>query len=168
MFSAACAAVIVHRNHFFYLYQQNKSSKSKVKFRCKKVFEAAKIAYAVETRVHHYPKIWRIANNVLDKGKSAIPALLNDLIDLIKQNCLLKTFVRTQILMTQISLYPVSLLELITSKVVKKVLTNVDSSKVSGPNCILVLVLKKCEPELSYILAELFIMCLKESCFLDC
>ena len=28
-------------------------------------------------------------------------------------------------------------------------------------------VLKNCEPELSYILAELFNMCLKESCFQD-
>ena len=42
-FSAACAAAIVHRNHFFCLYQQNKSSESKVKFRqvsnhCKKGF----------------------------------------------------------------------------------------------------------------------------------
>ena len=32
-FSAACAAVIVLRNHLFQLYQQNKSSESKVKFR---------------------------------------------------------------------------------------------------------------------------------------
>ena len=32
-FSAACAAAIVHRNHFFHFYQQNKSSESKVKFR---------------------------------------------------------------------------------------------------------------------------------------
>ena len=32
-FSAACAAAIVHRNHFFRLYQHNKSSESKVKFR---------------------------------------------------------------------------------------------------------------------------------------
>ena len=32
-FSAACAAAIVHRNHFFHLYQQNKSSESKVKYR---------------------------------------------------------------------------------------------------------------------------------------
>ena len=32
-FSATCAAAIVHRNHFFRLYQQNKSSESKVKFR---------------------------------------------------------------------------------------------------------------------------------------
>ena len=41
-FSAACAAAILHRNHFFRLYQQNKSSESKVKFiqasnRCKRV-----------------------------------------------------------------------------------------------------------------------------------
>ena len=32
-FSAACPATIVHRNQFFRLYQQNKSSESKVKFR---------------------------------------------------------------------------------------------------------------------------------------
>ena len=30
------------------------------------------------------------------------------------------------------------------------------------------MVLKNCELELSYILAELFIKCLKESCFPDC
>ena len=30
-FSAACAAAIVHRNHFFCLYQREKSSDSKVK-----------------------------------------------------------------------------------------------------------------------------------------
>ena len=51
---------------------------------------------------------------------------------------------------------------------VKKVITNLDSSKASGPDCIPVVVLKNCEPELSYILAELFNMCLKESCFPDC
>ena len=28
-FSAACAAIIVHRNHFFHLYQQNKFSKKR-------------------------------------------------------------------------------------------------------------------------------------------
>ena len=32
----------------------------------------------------------------------------------------------------------------------------------------IVVVLKNCEPELSYILAELFNKCLKESCFPDC
>ena len=51
---------------------------------------------------------------------------------------------------------------------VKKVVKNLDSLKVSGPKCIPVVVPKNCEPELSYILAELFKMCLKESCFPDC
>ena len=34
-----------------------------------------------------------------------------------------------------------------------------------GPDCIPVVLLKNCERELSYILAELVNMCLKESCF---
>ena len=56
----------------------------------------------------------------------------------------------------------------VTPKMVKKVIMNLDSSKASGPDCIPVVVLKNCEPELSYILAELFNKCLKESCFPDC
>ena len=56
----------------------------------------------------------------------------------------------------------------ITPKMVKKFLTNLDSSKASGPDCIPVVVLKNCEPELSYILAKLFNKCLEESCFPDC
>ena len=51
---------------------------------------------------------------------------------------------------------------------VKKVIVNLDLSKASGPNCIPVVVLKNFEPELSYILAELFNKFLKESCFPDC
>ena len=51
---------------------------------------------------------------------------------------------------------------------VKKVILNLDSSKVSGPDCVPVVVLKNCESEPSYILPELFIMCLKESCLPDC
>ena len=50
---------------------------------------------------------------------------------------------------------------------VKKVITNLDLSKASDPDCIPVVVLKNCVPELSYILAELFNKCLKESCFPD-
>ena len=45
---------------------------------------------------------------------------------------------------------------------------NLDLSKASGPDCIPVVFLKNCEPELSYILAELFNKCLKESCSPDC
>ena len=54
-FSAAYAPAIVHRNHFFHLYQKDNSSESKLKFRqasnrCKMVLEAAKLAYANKTK----------------------------------------------------------------------------------------------------------------------
>ena len=62
-FSAACAAAIVHRNHFFRLYQQNKSFESKVKLKqasscCKRVLEAAKLACATKAKesFYHFPK----------------------------------------------------------------------------------------------------------------
>ena len=51
---------------------------------------------------------------------------------------------------------------------VKKVMTILDLSKTSGSDCIPEVVLKNCEPELSYILVELFNKCLKESCFPGC
>ena len=51
---------------------------------------------------------------------------------------------------------------------VRKVVMNLDLSKASGPDCIPVVVLKNCEPELSYILAELFNKYLKKSCSPDC
>ena len=41
----------------------------------------------------------------------------------------------------------------VTPKMVKKVIMNLDLPKASGPDCIPVVVLKNCEPELSYILA---------------
>ena len=41
--------------------------------------------------------------------------------------------------------------------------SNFDSSTTSRPDCILVVVLKNCEPELSYKLAELFNKSLEES-----
>ena len=50
----------------------------------------------------------------------------------------------------------------VTPKMVKKVITNINSSKVFGPDCISVLVLQNCELDLLYISADLNI-CLKES-----
>ena len=125
--SAACAAAIVHRNHFFYSYQQNKSYESKVKFRqasnrCKGVPEAVKLAYANKTKQSiTSQKIGsqdslQISNSVLNKGKSAIPPLCNGPVVLFSASDkakLLKTFLRTLILMTWLSLYLFSLLELI-------------------------------------------------------
>ena len=89
LFSAAHATVIVHRNHFFRLYQQNKSSESKVKFRqasnsWKRVLEAAKLAYATKTEESITSQkldsqdFWQITKSVLNKGKSAIHPLFNN------------------------------------------------------------------------------------------
>ena len=88
-FLAACAVAIVHRNHFFYLYLQNKSSGHKVKFRhtskcCKRRFEAVKLADANKTKKSITSQklgSWdfcRIAISAPNKGKSAIPPLFND------------------------------------------------------------------------------------------
>ena len=55
----------------------------------------------------------------------------------------------------------------ITPKLVKEVITNLDLSKASGPDCIPVVVVKNCEPKLSCILVEFFNICLKEYCFSD-
>ena len=55
----------------------------------------------------------------------------------------------------------------LTPKVVKKVIIILEFSKASSPDCIPVVVLKNCEPELSNMLAELFNDCLKGSRFPD-
>ena len=189
-FPAACAAAIVHRNHFFCLYQQNKTSESKVKFRqasnrCKRVLEAAKLAYAKTKESFTSQKFgsrdfWRIANRVLNKGKSAIPPLFNrpEVLSSASDQAKLfaKSFSKNSNLddsgislpvfpsRTNLKLHNIS----ITLKMVKKVITNLHSSKASGPDCIPVVVLRNCEPELSYILAKVFNKCRKESCFPDC
>ena len=174
-FSATYAVAIVHRNHFFCLYQQNKSSESKVKYRqasnrCKKVLEAAKLAHATkikESITSHKlgcQDFRQIANSVL-KGKSAIPPLfsrpevLSSASD--KAKLFAKNFSQNSNLddsgislhvfpfRTNLKLHNIS----IAPKMVKKVITNLDLSTASGPDCIPVVVLKNCEPELSYILA---------------
>ena len=98
-FSAACATAIVYRNHFFRLYQREKSSDSKVKFRqasnrCKRVLEAAKLAYANKTK----ESITSGGLLIVFSTKVNLLYLLYStgwrcyLLHLIKQNCLLKIF----------------------------------------------------------------------------
>ena len=73
---------------FFCLYQQNKYSERKVKFRqassqCKKVLEAVSLIYVTKTKESITSQklgsrdFQRIANIVLNKGKSAIPPQFN-------------------------------------------------------------------------------------------
>ena len=179
-----------HLHGFQNLYQQNKSE-SKVKFkqasnRCKRVLEAAKLAYATKTKESITSQklgsrdFWRIANSVLNKGKSAIPPLFNgpEVLSSASDKAKLFTenFSKNSNLddsgislpvfpsRTNLKLHNIS----VTPKMVKKVVTNLDLSKVSDPDCIPVIVPKNCEPDLSYILDELFNICLRGSCFPDC
>ena len=56
-----------------------------------------------------------------------------------------------------------------TTKLVKKVINNLGLLEASSLDCILVVVLKNYEAQLSYVLADLFNKCLKESFFsADC
>ena len=97
---------------------------------------------SITSQKHGSRDFWQIANSVLNKGKSAIPPLINgpevlSFVHLIKQNCLLNTVLRTLILMTQI----ISLLVFpsgtnlklsniyVTPTVIKKVIMNLDLSK---------------------------------------
>ena len=119
-FSAVCAATIDHRKHFFCLYQKDKSSDSNVKFRqasnrCKRVLEGAKLAYAnkikdsITSQKLGSQDFWWIASSVLKKVNLLYllysMAQRGSLLHLIKQDCLLKTFLKTLILMTKLSLY---------------------------------------------------------------
>ena len=127
-----------------------------------------------------FQNFWQIANSVLNKGKSVIPLLFNGWEVLFstfdKAKLFAKDFSKNSNLddsgislpvfcsRTNLKVHNIS----ITPKMVKKVITKLDFSMASGPDCIPVVVLKNCEPELSYILAELFNKFLKESCFPDC
>ena len=153
---------------------------------CKRVLEAAKLAHATKTKESITSQkrgsrdFWQVTTSVLNQGKSAIPPLFNGPEVLSsasdKAKLFAKNFSKNPILedsgislfvflsRTNLKLHNISL----THKMVKKILTNLDSSKASGPDCIPVVVLKNCEPELSCTLAKLFNMCLKDFCFLDC
>ena len=147
------------------MHQQNKFSKSKVKFRlasnhCKRVLEAVKLAYANKTKesiISQKPgsqDFWQITNSVLNKDRSAIPPLFHnpklfssasDKAKLFAENLpknsnldqsgiSLPVFSSITNLKRHISVIP---------KMIKKVITSLDSSKSSGPDCIPVVALKK-------------------------
>ena len=103
---------------------------------------------------------WQIANGVLNKGKSAIPPLFNNLEvlsftsdkaklfaeNLSKNSNLDDSGISLPVFpsRTNLKLHNIS----VTPKMVKKVIMNLDLSKASGPDCIPVEVLKKWQPEL--------------------
>ena len=172
-FSAACAAAIVHRNHFFCLYQKDKSSDSKVNFKqtsshCKRVLEAIKLAYAnkakqfITSQKLGSDDFWQFANSVLSKGTSAIPPLFNSpevmcsasnkaklfAVKFSKNSNLDDSGISTGIsLLISLSRTYLKLHKIsVIPKMVKKAIMNLDLLKASGPNCTQVMVLQNCEP----------------------
>ena len=93
------------------------------------------------------------------------------LMHLIIQSCLLKSFAKALILLTQITTATLQLIwnckNPFNSPDVEEI-HNFFISSVSGPDCIPLVILKNCETELSWILAEYISMCLKELCFPYC
>ena len=178
-FESVQARIDVYIPHRKYQVKPHSSPWFSAGNRCKRVLEAAKLAYTTKTKVGSRD-FWRIANSVLNQDKSAIPPLFNGPEVLSSASDKAKFFAKnfsensnpddSGISLpvfpsrTNLKLHNIS----ITPKMVKKVITNLDSSKASGPDCIPVVVLKNCAPELSYTLAKLFSNCLKESCFPDC
>ena len=122
---------------------------------------------------------WQIANNVLNKSKSAMPPLLSGPEVLSSASDKAKLFAKNFSKNSNLDDSGISLPVFpsrtnqklhnipITPKMVIKFMTNLNSSRASGPACIPVVVLKNCEPERSYLPGELFNMCLKESCYPD-
>ena len=158
------------------MHQKDKSSESKVQFKqatncCKRVLEAAKLAYANKTKESITSQklgsrdFWRIANSVLNKGKSAIPPLFNDPEVLSSASDKVKLFAENfsknsnlDDSSISLSVFPsgtdLKLLNIsVTPEMVKKVIMSFNLSKASGPDCIQVIVPKNCEPELSFMLA---------------
>ena len=116
--------------------------------------------------------VWRIANSVLNKGKSAVPPLLSSQVlssasdkgklfaeNFSKNSNLDDSGISLPVFSsrTNLKLHNIS----VTPKMVEMVITNLHLLKASGPDCIPVVVLKNCEPDISYILAELFNKCAK-------
>ena len=155
------------------MYQQNKFPESKVKFRqasnrCKSVLEAAKLAYANKAKESiTFQKVssrdfLRIANSVLNKGKSAIAPIFNGPEVLSSASDKARLFAKNVSdnsnlddsgislhgcpSRTNLKLHNVS----VTPKMVKKVITNLDSSKASGLDGIPVVGLKNCESEQNF------------------
>ena len=112
---------------------------------------------------------WGIANSFLNKGKSAIPPLFINGPEVLsfasdKAKLSAENFSKNSNLddsgislpffpsRTNWKLDNIS----VTPKMVKKLIMNLDFSKASDPDCVPAVVLKNCEPERSYILAELF------------
>ena len=190
-FSPACAAAIAHRNHFFHLYQQHPSPGNRKLFvtarnQCKYIIRDAKAAYQerIRTRISAQRvgsrEFWRIMKSVRSNGKLSIaplfngPEVLTSSVD--KSSLFAKLFSSNSTLddsghelpeftpRTDVTIESCP----ITASQVASVISQLDSSKATGPDGIPVIVFQKCSPELSPILSKLFNKCLQEHSFPSC
>ena len=148
-FLAICSAATIHRNYFFWLYQGNESSESKVKFihasnRCKSVLESSELA---NTNKQKSPSLSRkLALGTFGELPIVFSTKINllyllyclcCLLHLIKQNSLLKIFSKNSNLddsAISLSVFPsgtnhLKLLNIsVTPKIVEKLITYLDMS----------------------------------------
>ena len=190
-FSPACAAAIAHRNHFYKVFQREKSVVSKRQFRqaaneCKRVIDSAKTQYVQQTQERIAAQkigsrdFWRIYNNITNKGKSNIPPLINGPEVLTTSKDKAEHF--AQKFSSNSTLddtgHPLPEFEArthqvlsnicITPKKVATVIHSLDPSKATGPDGIPVVVLQRCCPELAPVLSKLYNKLLSQSCFPSC
>ena len=190
-FSPACAAAIAHRNHFYKVFQREKSADSKCRFRhaaneCKRVIDSAKTQYVQQTQERIAAQkigsrdFWRIYNNITNKGKSNIPPLINgpEVLTTSKDKAehFAQKFSRNSTL--DDSGHPLPEFEArthqvlsnicITPKKVATVIQSLDPSKATGPDGIPVVVLQRCCPELAPVLSKLYNKLLSQPCFPSC
>ena len=187
-FTPGCAAAIAHRNHYFRLYNANRCPETRAAFRqssnrCSRILREAKESYksAVKQKVEEETlgskEFWKITNKILNRGKSSIPVLINgpeilpSAVD--KSSLFGKLFSQNSNLddsniplpnfplRTASSLHNVKVI----AQDVNFHISNLSSSKATGPDNIPVIVLKNIAPELSPVLAKVFNVCLKRRIF---
>ena len=123
---SACVAVTVHKNHFFYLYHQNlmnlKESSSRLVVAAKRFLKLLNLHMLLKQMNPSLPRNLAVETHgelliVLSTKVNLLYLFYSTaskccLLHLIKQNCLRKTYQGTLILMTRVSIYLFSLLEL--------------------------------------------------------
>ena len=153
--STTCASAIIHRNHFFHFYQQNKSESKKSSGRlviiAKCFLKLPNLHMVIKQESITFQKlgsreVWQIANSIHNKGKSAVPPLFTGLEVLSSASDNAKLFAKNFSQNSNLDDSGVSLLVFpsrtdlklhnisVTPKMVKKVIMDLDSSKASVPD----------------------------------
>ena len=146
--SAACTAAIVDRNQFFRCTNRInllslRSSSDRLVIFAKSLLKLPNFHMLIKKKESITSQklgsrdFWRIANSIPIKGKSAIPSLfyVPDVLPSAFDKAKLfteKYFKNSNLVDSGLKLHNIS----VTPRMVKKVITNLDLSKVFGPDCI--------------------------------